>query len=90
MTLLEKVKTALGITGNYQDSLLQLYIDEVLNFMIDAGVSSRVANSDVATGLIIRGVADLWNYGAGSADLSPYFISRVIQLAYKDSSEVSG
>lgn len=83
MSLLDKVKTGLGITGSYHDELLQLYINEVLEFIKDAGVSDRVANSDVTTGLIIRGVSDLWNYGSGGADLSPYFVSRVIQLAYK-------
>lgn len=88
MALLDDVKTALGITGDYQDATLQLYIDEVKQFMIDGGVSSRVVNSSVATGIIIRGVADLWNYGSGSADLSPYFVSRVVQLAYKKDSEV--
>jgi len=88
MALLDDVKTALGITGDYQDGTLQLYINEVKQFMIDGGVSSRVVNSSVATGIIIRGVADLWNYGAGSADLSPYFVSRVVQLAYKKDSEV--
>lgn len=83
MALLDDVKTGLGITGDYQDALLQLYINDVLEFIKDAGVSTSVANSPVTTGLIIRGVADLWNYGAGGADLSPYFIERVIQLAYK-------
>lgn len=83
MSRLDDVKTALGITGTYQDDTIQQYIDEVIRFIIDAGVSERVANSDVTTGLITRGVADLWNYGSGGADFSPYFVSRVVQLAYK-------
>lgn len=83
MSRLDDVKTQLGITGDYQDDLLQGYIDEVVQFIIDAGVSTSVANSNVTTGLIVRGVADLWNYGSGGADLSPYFVSRVVQLAYK-------
>ena len=83
MSRLDDVKTTLGITGDYQDDTLQMYIDEVMQFIIDAGVSASVANSNVTTGLIARGVADLWNYGSGGADLSPYFVSRVVQLAYK-------
>lgn len=83
MSRLDDVKTALGVTGTYQDDTIQQYIDEVIRFIIDAGVSERVANSDVTTGLITRGVADLWNYGSGGADFSPYFVSRVVQLAYK-------
>ena len=38
---LAKVKTALGMNGsNYQDETLSVYIDEVLEFMIDAGAAS--------------------------------------------------
>lgn len=79
--MLEKVKTALGITGDYQDDLLQIYIDEVTAYLTNAGVSENVLNSDAATGIIVRGVADLWNYGSGGARLSPYFMQRATQLA---------
>lgn len=79
--MLENVKTALGITGTYQDDLLQIYIDEVTAYLKDAGVSESVLASDAATGIIVRGVADLWNYGSGGTQLSPYFMQRAIQLA---------
>lgn len=81
--LLESVKTCLGVTSNFHDSLLSLYIQEVQLFMIDAGVSVDIVNSPDALGCITRGVADLWNNGAGQADLSSYFKYRVIQLASK-------
>jgi len=32
---LEDVKNALGITGTYQDSTLQVYFDEVVAFLTD-------------------------------------------------------
>lgn len=80
--MLEKVKAALGITGNFQDATLQEYIDEVKQYMLDGGVSENVVNSETSSGIITRGVADLWNYGSGQ--LSPYFIERVIQLRYKE------
>ena len=79
--MLAKVKTALGITGDYQDDLLQIYIDEVIAYLTNAGVSEDVLNSDVAIGIIVRGVADLWNYGSGGTRLSSYFMQRAIQLA---------
>lgn len=79
--LLTKIKSGLGITGEYQDETLQLYIDEVKAFMRSAGVSEEVLNGSEAVGCIMRGVADLWNYGSGSVKLSEYFIQRVIQLA---------
>lgn len=77
---LEDVKDALGITGNYQDSIIQVYFNEVVEFIKDAGVKQ----SNITAGLIARGVSDLWNYGAGEGKLSEYFTWRVTQLAYKN------
>lgn len=79
--LLDKVKNALGITGDYQDATLTVYIDEVKEYLADAGVRLEVIESDRAVGVITRGVADLWNYNDGK--LSDYFYQRVSQLTYK-------
>lgn len=82
MDILSEVKKSLGITGNYQDDLLTNYINEVKAYMVDAGVSQAVADSDKCIGVISRGVCDLWNYGAAGGTLSNYFMQRVIQLSY--------
>ena len=85
---LAKVKTALGMNGsNYQDETLSLYISEVLEFMIDAGVQQAVAESAAAVGCIAVGVNDLWNYSSGGVRFSEYFKSRVVQLSCKRVSE---
>lgn len=76
---LEDIKDALGITGTYQDNTLQVYFDEVIDFLVDAGVKK----SNITSGLVARGVADLWNYGSGEGKLSAYFIERATQLSYK-------
>ena len=81
--LLEKVKIGIGITGTYQDATLLTYIDDVKNFLSDAGVPENIVNCSESVGVITRGVSDLWNYGAGSAEFSPYFIQRATQLVYK-------
>ena len=81
--LLEKVKIALGITGDYQNATLTIYIDEVKSYLLDAGVTQNVVDSSSSVGVIARGVSDLWNYGSGNTELSPYFMQRAIQLAYK-------
>lgn len=78
-----KVKAGLGITGSFQDETIQIYIDEVKAFMESSGVKKSVIDSDAAAGCIMRGVADLWNYGDGNAELSPYFKKRMIQLSVK-------
>ena len=77
--MLEKVKNALGITGTYQDDTLGVYIDEVIDFLVESGVK----RSNITSGIVSRGVADLWNYGEGDGKLSSYFIQRATQLAYK-------
>lgn len=78
---LELVKQALGLSGNFHDATLQVYIVEVESFLKDAGVPAKEIYSARTTGLIARGVSDLWDYGNdGKATLSPYFISRANQL----------
>ena len=77
--MLENVKNALGITGTYQDETLAEYINEVKSFLVAAGVDE----TDVTPGIVSRGVSDLWNYGAGKGELSPYFMQRATQLSYK-------
>lgn len=79
MALLDDVKKALGVTGNYQDDTLNQYITEVKAFLQDAGV----AESNMTSGVIAKGVADLWQYGAGEGKFSSYFIMRASQLALK-------
>lgn len=76
---LEQVKNALGIVGDYQDATLQVYFDEAVAFLTDAGVPEAT----ITAGLVARGVSDLWNYGAGDGKLSPYFMQRAAQLSYK-------
>ena len=79
MAVLDDVKNSLGITGNYQDNTLNQYIAEVKAFLVYAGVPE----SSITSGVIARGVADLWNYGAGEGKLSSYFMMRATQLAVK-------
>lgn len=75
--LLADVKAALNIGGTYQDAALQQYIAEVREFLAGAGVKA----DKMTPGLIARGVADLWAYGAGDGKLSDYFMKRAIQAA---------
>lgn len=79
--ILAKVKDGLGIVGDYQDATLSIYIADVKAFMVSAGVPQAVADSSASVGCILRGVADLWNYGSGSVGFSEYFKMRVTQLA---------
>lgn len=78
--LLVKIKQGLGITGDFQNETLQVYVNEVKAFMQSTGVKQAVIESEASVGCIMRGVADLWNYGSGDAKMSEYFKMRVLQL----------
>lgn len=76
---LDAVKAALGITGDFQDSTIQIYYDEVMSFLSDSGIPA----AKITPGLVARGVSDLWNYGEAGGKLSEYFYQRAAQLAIK-------
>lgn len=75
----EAVKKAVGITHSYQDETIGVWYDEACQFCLEAGVSEEYLESEKATGLIAKGVLDLWDYGSGTGKLSDYFKKRVIQ-----------
>lgn len=81
--ILEKVKSALHISGTFQDDALRIYIDEVKQFLLDGGVNENVVESRYSVGVIVRGVIDLWNYGSGGTDYSEAFLKRAYQLKDK-------
>lgn len=76
---LNDVKSALGITGDYQNDTIQIYFDEVIDYLISAGV----AVDNISKGIVARGVSDLWNYGTSEGKFSEYFYQRAKQLALK-------
>lgn len=80
--ILTAVKTGLGLQGNdYFDAQLQIYINDTKDFLRMAGAKESVIDAESSAGVITRGVADLWNYGSGGTELSPYFKERAVQLA---------
>lgn len=74
---IEDIKKALGITGEYFDDVLQVYFDTTKIYLHNAGVADEKMN----IGVVARGVADLWNYGAGQGTWSKIFIDMASQLA---------
>ena len=84
--ILSGVKSALGVTGDFMDATISLYIEEVTDYMSNAGVNAALIAASV--GVIARGVNDLWNNNAGNGKLSPYFYDRVSQLVLKSGDSV--
>lgn len=77
--MLENVKSALGVTGTYQDATLNVYIDEAIAYCVDAGCSE----GNITAGTVALGVSDLWNYGEGGGEFSQRFKERVIQTSLR-------
>lgn len=84
--LLEIVKSDLGVTGNFLDTKIKGKINEVINYLTDAGADKLVIYHESSVGVIARGVSDLM--GEGDVSLSPYFMQRAIQICSKNRSEV--
>ena len=80
-------KARLGITHTYHDGLIQAYVEDVQAFLLAAGVPESLVTGDEAAGCIARGVADLWDYGAGGGHFSPAFLQCAIQLATSEVDE---
>lgn len=59
--LLDKVKSGLNLNGNdYQDDTVTVWINEVKQDLLYAGVSLEVLGSTLAVGCITRGVDEYW------------------------------
>lgn len=84
--LVKAVKLARGMTGTFeaQDAQLGMEIDDVISYMVSAGVPRDVASSEASAGVIARGIEDI-KYNGGK--LSDYFYQRVGQLVYSSSTE---
>ena len=83
------VKNALGVTGTFTDATIQVYINEVVDYMLGAGVSQAVIDAPSSFGVVARGVSDLWDNDGGNVKFSPYFHERVTQLVISSSRESS-
>jgi hypothetical protein len=80
LEILSKVKTAMGISGDYQDDLLEIYMTSVMDFMKNAGVSDSAIRDKKSIAVITRGVIDLWGYSSGKGKFSSLFEEMVEQL----------
>ena len=76
-----QIKQALGIGDGIPDATINVWLSDVKDFMLNAGVPTSVINADTSIGTLARGVSDTWNYGDGNTDYSNAFKMRVSQLA---------
>ncbi len=84
--LLAEVKTARNETGNFHDGRISVFINEVKQYLLGAGVPAAVLETDKVVGVVAIGVDNLMEEGA----LSDYFKQRAIQLRNTPVKEASG
>lgn len=85
--LIEQIKIRLGVTGSYHDALIGALAQDVKDFILDAGADP---DDEASIGLIARGVADLWNYGAGDGTYSQVFFQRLLQMSLPGDPTITG
>ncbi len=78
---LAAVKERLSIADNYHDDVISALISDVKGFLISGGVSADIIDTETTIGCIARGVADMWNMGAGDGKFSEIFKLRAYQLS---------
>lgn len=81
--LLTECKTGLGIQVDSTafDSVLTQKLLAVKSFMHNAGVTDDAMGNDMAVGVIVMGVTDLWKIEGGEIKFSPAFYTLISQLA---------
>lgn len=88
MELLQEIKNRLNITGDFHNESLMGYAADTKEYLLSAGVKPAVIESKKSIGVIARGVADLWNLGAGDGKFSEVFYQRAIQLTFEKVEDV--
>lgn len=79
MVTLTEVKNGMGITGDHFDAALQIHMDATVAYLKAGGAT----DATITAGLVVRGVLDLWNYGAGDGKFSQAFETMANQAALR-------
>ena len=84
--LLEQVKIALKMEGNnYNDNTILIWIKDVKDDLLFAGVSADVVGSTLAVGCITHGVEDKWaNPRPDHSDLYYQGVERLRSIKVKE------
>lgn len=82
--LLDACKTGLNISQSTTalDGILNQKLKAVKSYMKSAGVSDTTLENDLAVGVIVMGVGDIWELKGGESKFSAAFHSLLTQLTY--------
>ena len=78
--LLAKVKSGLGLFGEYTDDTISLKMLAVKQYMVNAGVTTEQVETELGIVTLTVGVNDLWNLTSGEVKLSFAFDILMTQL----------
>lgn len=83
--LIIQCKTGLNIplSSTSFDNILMQKLLAVKGYMQGAGVNEASMETDLAVGVIVMGVGDLWNVQSGETKFSPVFHTLLTQLAMR-------
>ncbi|RTE05494.1 phage gp6-like head-tail connector protein [Paenibacillus whitsoniae] len=71
--LLEKVKRGLSVSGSFNDTTLRIKVLAVKQYMLNAGITQEIMESELGVATLTIGVTDLWNLTSGEIKFSPAF-----------------
>jgi len=85
--LLIECKKGLNIAAasTAQDGVLTQKLLAVKAYMANAGVAAEMLATDLAVGVLVLGVTDVWNLECGTVKFSPVFYTLLSQLALASS-----
>ncbi|MBP1992544.1 hypothetical protein [Paenibacillus eucommiae] len=78
-----KIGLNISLSSTAFNGILSQKILTVKGFMQGAGVSAESFESELAVGVIVMGVGDLWNVKSGEIKFSPVFHTLLTQLAMR-------
>ncbi|NBI31035.1 phage gp6-like head-tail connector protein [Chengkuizengella sp. YPA3-1-1] len=82
-----KIGLSISLQDSAQDGILNQKLLAVKSYMKNAGVSEEKMNDDLAVGVIVMGVTDLWQMESGVVRFSPAFNTLLTQLTYDEVEE---
>lgn len=90
--LLEKVKAGLSVGGIYNDAQLAVKTGAVRQYMLNAGVTETLIQSDLGVAALTVGVMDLWNLSSGevrfSEAFSAFLLPQLMAMSLEAGSDV--
>ena len=88
--ILTEVKKRLQITGDYQDEMLESWIDTCKKYLVNGGGSTEDIETPSAYGVIAQGVYDMWTNKEFSSIFRDMAVNWILSHPSPSESEIFG